>query len=48
MKGSYNSVEQTLNTYRRKLDCSISKNDKWQRESKEIENIITSSKQSRN
>lgn len=25
MKGIYNSVEQTLNTYRRKLDCSISK-----------------------
>lgn len=25
MKGIYNSIEQTLNTYRRKLDCSISK-----------------------
>lgn len=34
MKGGYNSVEKTLNTYRRKLDCSISKNNKWKAKAK--------------
>lgn len=34
MNGGYNSVEKTLNSYRRKLDCSISKNDKWKERAK--------------
>lgn len=34
MNGGYNSVEKTLITYRRKLHCSISKNDKWKEKAK--------------